>query len=104
MDNPPSTKWGTTPSICPSSLARSIMIANISATILNNMSDKGSPCLNPFLVWKKRLISSLTLTTKLPPETQLWIKAHDSFEKPFILRVCWRNDHFIYHKPFQSQF
>ena len=47
-ESPPSTKCGTTPDICPFSLALQMRIANISTTILKSKGDSGSPCLTPF--------------------------------------------------------
>jgi hypothetical protein len=44
------------------------MMASISATILNSIGDKGSPCLSPFEVWKYLPTSSLTLMATLPPD------------------------------------
>jgi RNA recognition motif-containing protein len=40
---PPSTKYGTSPLICPSSLTRDINMANIFAILLKSKWDNGSP-------------------------------------------------------------
>jgi hypothetical protein len=37
---------------CPSSLARAMRIANISATMLKRTGERRSPCLQPLCVWK----------------------------------------------------
>jgi hypothetical protein len=43
IESPLSTKCGTTPSNCPSDLALLMITFNISAMMLNNQEDKGSP-------------------------------------------------------------
>ena len=62
----PSTKCGTTPFIWLSSLALETSNASISATKLNTIGDRGSPCLSPFFVWKKLPTLSLTWIPTLP--------------------------------------
>jgi hypothetical protein len=91
MDKPPSTRCGTTPSTCPSSLALLTSIASISATMLKRSGDKGSPCRRPFLDWKKDLTSSFTAT--LPPEMKDCTQEIHLEEKPFICKDCSRKGH-----------
>jgi hypothetical protein len=47
IESPLSTKCGTTPN-CPSDLVLLMITFNISAMMLNNQGDKGSPCRRPF--------------------------------------------------------
>jgi hypothetical protein len=69
-------------------------MANISATMLNSIGERGSPCQRPLCVEKKGHMSSLTLTPTWPPETIFWIHAHHFGEKPLMRMACWRKFHF----------
>ena len=83
MEIPPSTRCGTTPPTWSSVLALLIIIANISATTLNNIGERGSPCLRLFFVWKKGPTSSLTLIATLPPEMNDFTHSIHLGENPF---------------------
>jgi hypothetical protein len=52
-ESPSSTKCGTTPWICPASLAHEIRRASISTTILNRIGDNGSPA--ALLSWFEKM-------------------------------------------------
>ena len=52
MEIPPSTRCGTTPLSWSSIFARLMNSASISATRLNRMGGRGSPCRSPFFVEK----------------------------------------------------
>jgi len=82
-------RWGTTPLICPSTLALFIRIASICATMLKSNGDKGSPRRRPFLVWKKCPTSSLILIATLPPEMKVLTQFIHLGENPFI-RSAWK--------------
>jgi hypothetical protein len=51
-ETPPGIKCGTTPWMCPASLARTRIASRASATKSNNRGEIGSPCLTPLLLRK----------------------------------------------------
>jgi hypothetical protein len=87
---------GITPDICYSSLALFIRIAKISTTILNRIGDNGSPCLNPFLFQSFGLPDHfLSFISTCPPSVKDNIHLHQVGEKPFVRRVCCKEDQLI---------
>jgi hypothetical protein len=89
IESPSSTRFWTIPSIRPSIFAHSFIMVSISATILNSIGDKGSPCQRPFNVLQYHSMLSLTLIATLPLDTKI-NQSTALIKKPFILSVCWR--------------
>ena len=93
IDKPPSTRWGTTLRSWSSVFFLFMKSASISATILNNIDERGSPCWSPFFLWKKDPTSPLTLITTLPPEMKDLIHPIHLGENPFIRNLCIKKSH-----------
>jgi hypothetical protein len=94
MDKPSSTRWSTTPLICPSPSALFISMANISTTMLNNNWDNGSPCQRLFFVWKFCPTSSFIFISTCPPWIIELIHWHHCLEIPFISKIFFTKGHF----------
>jgi hypothetical protein len=71
-----------------------MIIANISATMLNKMGDNGSPYRNPFLVIKLSPMWSFILILTCPFCVKASIHLHHVCEKYFICKVCLTKDYF----------
>jgi hypothetical protein len=92
------------PFTCPTYLALEMMIAIMWGTMLNNMGNRGSPCLNPFLVWKYEPILSFTFIPTFPHWVNASTHLHYVLEKPFIRKVWCKKSHFTLLYTFSNLF